>query len=90
MRSLIQGFIFTRRSFASKVGLWAWKRSVQGAVATGSVISMRYFLMILDSAVDQVATAPCTDCVQTRCATFEAKLYRLRKRSTLNFPKARL
>src|SRR5215212_1571758 len=40
---------FIRRSFASKVGNDSWIGSVQGAVATWSVISMRYFLTILDS-----------------------------------------
>ena len=34
---------------ASKVRRRTWKQSVQGAVATWSVISMRYFLTILDS-----------------------------------------
>jgi hypothetical protein len=39
----------------------------RGAVATWSLISMRYFLRILDfDHFDQVATAPCTDCVQVR------------------------
>src|SRR3982751_1105888 len=34
---------------ASKVGRWAWTQSVQGAVATRCVISVRCFLTILDS-----------------------------------------
>ena len=42
----------------------SWIGSVQGAVATWSVISTRYFLMIPDPYRDQVATAPCTDPIQ--------------------------
>ena len=38
---------------------------VQGAVATWSMISMRFCLKDLRHLfADQVATAPCTDCVQ--------------------------
>src|SRR5215212_4841539 len=37
------------RSFASKVGNYSWIGSVQGAVATWSVIGMRYVLTIFDS-----------------------------------------
>jgi hypothetical protein len=51
---------------ASRVGRRTWTGSVQGAVATWSVISMRYLLAILTPIVDQVATAPCTDPVQVR------------------------
>jgi hypothetical protein len=36
------GKVTDRIGFPSKVGLRAWKRSVQGAVATWSVISVRY------------------------------------------------
>src|SRR5215204_3651640 len=39
----------SQRSFASKVRNYSWIGSVQGAVATWSVISMRYFLTIFDS-----------------------------------------
>src|SRR6185436_2003255 len=35
--------------FTSIVGRWAWIQSVPGAIATWSVISMRFFLTILDS-----------------------------------------
>ena len=38
-----------KNGFASKVRKCAWTGSVQGAVATWSVISMRYFLTIVDS-----------------------------------------
>jgi len=52
------------KAFASKLGLASWIGSVQGAVATWSVISMRDFLTILTPSFDQVATAPCTDPMQ--------------------------
>ena len=41
-----------------------WIRSVQGAIATWSVMSMRYFLTILSPRFDRVAIAPCTDPTQ--------------------------
>jgi hypothetical protein len=36
------------RGFASRVEDYSWRRSVPGAVATGSRFSMRYFLTIID------------------------------------------
>src|SRR5690349_18051566 len=42
-------FEYFPRSFALKFRKCAWTESVQGAVATWSVISMRYFLTIVDS-----------------------------------------
>ena len=58
------------KGFASKVRICTWTGSVQGAVATWSVISKRYFLTILTPLVDQVATAPCTDPVQDSTTDF--------------------
>ncbi|HKG79302.1 MAG TPA: hypothetical protein VKA78_07780, partial [Pyrinomonadaceae bacterium] len=52
----------------------SWIGSVQGAVATWSVISMRYFLSILTPMVDQVATAPCTDPIQVRFVRLRQRL----------------
>jgi len=48
---------------ASKVGCRAWTKSVQGAIATWSVTSMRC-PNDFESNLDQVAIAPCTDFVQ--------------------------
>ena len=60
--------------FALKVRNRSWIGSVQRAVATWSVISMRHFLMIRGLLwVDEVATAPCTDPIQAWGPTFEAK-----------------
>src|ERR1051325_11171704 len=56
-----------------KVGRRTWTQSVQGAVATWSVIGMRYSRRFSTPIDDQVARAPCTDCVQGYFRTFEAK-----------------
>ena len=55
------------------------KTSHLDTVSTGSgsdLVSDQHaiFPTILTSMVDQVATAPCSDCVQARRPTFEAKL----------------
>src|SRR5215813_5044909 len=42
----------------------AWTQSVQGAVATWSDDGTQDLLGISHAITDQVATAPCTDCVQ--------------------------
>src|SRR5215213_9079147 len=57
---------FLEHGFALKVRTHSWTGSVQGTVATWSMTNMRYFLTILDPSFYQVATAPCTDCVQVR------------------------
>src|SRR5215208_1624863 len=55
------------RGFASKVRNHCWTGSVQGAVATWSVISMRYFLRILEShSLTRSLPLRCTDPVQVR------------------------
>ena len=59
-----------RRGFASKIGVGVEIGSVQGAVATWSVISLRYLLTILTPMIDQVATAPCTDPISRMISNF--------------------
>jgi hypothetical protein len=51
----------SKSRFASKVKNRTWIGSVQGAVATWSVIGMQN-----SHGFDQVATAPCTDPIQVR------------------------
>jgi hypothetical protein len=58
--------------FASKV---TWTQSVQGAVATWSNEGVKNVRKYRKLITDQVATAPCTDCVQEWFRTFEAKLF---------------
>ena len=62
-----------REGLASKVGDHTWTQSVQGAIATWStkeVENRREFRMLI---TDQVAIAPCTDCIQERFWTLKAK-----------------
>src|ERR1051326_8782637 len=58
---------------ASKV---TWTQSVQGAVATWSNEGVKNVRKYRKLITDQVATAPCTDCVQEWFRTFEAKLHK--------------
>src|ERR1043165_10223857 len=48
---------------------YPWTQSVQGAVATWSSMGVENRREYLMPITDQVATAPCTDCVQVRRPT---------------------
>ena len=71
--------------FAPKVRIALGSGQYKGAVATWSVISMRYFLTILTPWFYQVATARCTDPIQKYLPTFEAKLFRCDYKRTCAF-----
>src|SRR5215207_10861040 len=63
----------SQRSFALKVGNYSWIGSVQGAIATWSVISMRYFLTIFDS-LGLTRSLPLPVLTRSKCDSyFEAK-----------------
>src|SRR5689334_5901771 len=55
---------YLRPSLPLKVRSRRWTQSVQGAVATWSTIGSRIVRKYRMVFADQVATAPCTDCVQ--------------------------
>src|ERR1043165_5074495 len=68
-------------SFALKVRKCAWTGSVQGAVATWSVISMRYFLTMVDPH-DLTRSLPLPVLTRSKCDS------RLLRKATLSFSSA--
>jgi hypothetical protein len=66
--------LLVQRCFASKVMRCTWIGSVQGAVATWSVIRMPYFLTILDShGLTRSLPLPVLTRSKRQFLTFEAK-----------------